>query len=127
MDFFFKHEYKAFIQYIPDVKQIKENKVNMVTAVGRDSDDAHYVQSTRALASKLCCKCIEFPGQHDVSFYMPQEFSTPLGVRWNRSMTGKTMNNKQNLPSDIHIKRMETRLEGSCCSKDLVLYILDVK
>jgi hypothetical protein len=60
-------------------------------------------------------------------FKCPQEFQTPLGVRWNRGMTGKTMNNKQNLPSDIHIKRVETRVEGSCCSKDLVLYILDVK
>ena len=78
MDFFFKHEYKAFIQYIPDVKRIKEKKVNMVTAVGRDSDGAHYVQSTRALASTLRCKCIDFPGQHDVSFYMPQEFSNAI-------------------------------------------------
>ena len=78
MDFFLKHEYKAFIQYIPDVKQFKENKVNMVTAVGRDSDDADFVQTTWALASKLRCKCIEFPGQHDVSFYMPQEFSNAI-------------------------------------------------
>ena len=75
MDFFFKHEYKAFIQYIPNVKRIRENKVNMVAAVGRDSNDAYYVQSTRALASKLHCECIEFPGQHDVSFYMPEEFA----------------------------------------------------
>ncbi|CAN5224409.1 hypothetical protein BH18THE2_BH18THE2_28830 [soil metagenome] len=75
MDFFFKHEYKAFIQYIPYVNRIRENKVHMVAAVGRDSNDAYYVQSTRALASKLHCECIEFPGQHDVSFYMPEEFA----------------------------------------------------
>jgi pimeloyl-ACP methyl ester carboxylesterase len=75
MDFFFKHEYKAFIQYIPNVKRIRENKVNVVTAVGRESNDAYYVQSTRILASKLHCECIEFPGQHDVSFYMPEEFA----------------------------------------------------
>jgi hypothetical protein len=74
MDFFFKHEYKAFIQYIPNVKRIRENKVNMVAAIGRDSDDAHYVQATRVLASRIHCKCIEFPGQHDVSFYMPKDF-----------------------------------------------------
>ena len=78
MDFFFRHEYKAFAQYIPDVKRIRENKVKMVTAVGRDSDDSQYVQSTRALASKLRCGCIEFPGQHDVSFYMPEEFARAL-------------------------------------------------
>ena len=67
MNFFFKHEYKTFIQYILDVNRIRENKVSMIAAVGRDSDDAHYIQSTKALASKLHCECIEFPGQHDVS------------------------------------------------------------
>ncbi|HEY3527226.1 MAG TPA: hypothetical protein VGK47_13590 [Nitrososphaeraceae archaeon] len=85
MDFFFKHEYKAFIQYIPNVKRIRENKVNMVAAIGRDSDDAHYVQSTRVLASRLHCKCIKFPGQHDVSFYIPQEFANSIRTtleRW---------------------------------------------
>lgn len=78
IDFFFRHEYKAFAQYIPHVKRIRENKVKIVTAVGRDSDDSQYVQSTRALASKLRCGCIEFPGQHDVSFYMPEEFARAL-------------------------------------------------
>ena len=47
----------------------------MVAAIGRDSDESQYMQSTRALASKLHCECIEFPGQHDVSFYMPEEFA----------------------------------------------------
>lgn len=78
MDFFFRHEYKAFTQYIPDVKRVRENKVNMITAVGRDSDDSQYVQTTRALTSRLRCKCIEFPGQHDVSFYMPREFANAV-------------------------------------------------
>jgi pimeloyl-ACP methyl ester carboxylesterase len=76
MDFFFRHEYKAFVQYLPNVKRIRENKVNVVTAIGRDSDDSQYVQATKALTSRLRCKCIKFPGQHDVSFYMPQEFAT---------------------------------------------------
>ena len=75
MDFFFRHEYKTIIQYIPDVKRIKENEVSMVAAIGRDSDESQYVQSTRALAAKLHCECIEFPGQHDVSFYVPEEFA----------------------------------------------------
>jgi pimeloyl-ACP methyl ester carboxylesterase len=90
MDFFFKHEYKAFTQYIPNVKRIRENKVNMVAAIGLDSDDAYYVQSTRVLASRLRCKCIEFPGQHDVSFYMPQEFADSIRstLEWGRGRKG---------------------------------------
>jgi hypothetical protein len=78
MDFFFRHEYRAFARYIPNMRRIRENKVDMVTAVGRDSDDSQYVQATRALISRLRCKCIEFPGQHDVSFYMPQEFANVI-------------------------------------------------
>ena len=58
MDFFFGHEYKAFTQYIPDVKRIRENKVNMITVVGRDSDNSQYVQATKALTPRLHCKCI---------------------------------------------------------------------
>jgi hypothetical protein len=50
----------------------------MKSAPVKEKDDAHYVQSTRALASTLRCKCIDFPGQHDVSFYMPQEFSNAI-------------------------------------------------
>jgi hypothetical protein len=49
----------------------------MVAVIGRDSDDAH-LQSTRVLASRLHCKCIEFSGQHDVSFYIPQEFANSI-------------------------------------------------
>jgi hypothetical protein len=50
----------------------------MVTATGRDSDDAYYVQATRALAAKLGCDNIEFPGHHDVSFWMPEEFANVI-------------------------------------------------
>jgi hypothetical protein len=87
MDFFFRHEYKAFAQYIPNVKRIKENNVDMITAVGRDNDDSQCVQATRALTSRLRCKCVEFPGQHDVSFSMPQEFANTTEntiERWRR-------------------------------------------
>ena len=33
-DLFSKHEHKAFIQYIPEVKRIKGNKINKVAAGG---------------------------------------------------------------------------------------------
>jgi hypothetical protein len=52
MDFFFKHKYKAFIQYIPDVNRIRENKVHMVATVGRDSNDAYYVRFDKGLGIK---------------------------------------------------------------------------
>ena len=78
VDFFFKHEFRAFFRYLPRIESIKKNNVHMVTAVGRDSDDAYYVQATRSLAAKLGCENVEFPGHHDVSFWMPEEFADAI-------------------------------------------------
>ena len=78
IDFFFKHEFRAFLGYQPNIENIRENNVHMVTAVGRDSDNAYYVQTTRALAAKLGCENIEFPGHHDLSFWMPKEFANAI-------------------------------------------------
>jgi pimeloyl-ACP methyl ester carboxylesterase len=78
VDFFFKHEFKAFYKYLPNIENIRNHNVKMVTATGRDSDDAYYVQATRALAAKLGCENIEFPGHHDVSFWMPEEFANAI-------------------------------------------------
>lgn len=75
VDFFFKHELRSFFGYTPNIKSIREHGVKMVTAIGRDSDDAYYVQATRTLARKLGCENVEFPGHHDVSFCMPKEFA----------------------------------------------------
>ena len=78
VDFFFKHEFRAFFRYLPNIERIRNNNVNMVTAVGRDSDDAYYVQTTRVLAAKLGCENVEFPGHHDISFWMPEEFANAI-------------------------------------------------
>jgi pimeloyl-ACP methyl ester carboxylesterase len=78
VDFFFKYEFKAFYKYLPDIDSIRNHNVKMVTATGGDSDDAYYVQATRALAAKLRCENVEFPGHHDVSFWMPEEFANTI-------------------------------------------------
>jgi pimeloyl-ACP methyl ester carboxylesterase len=77
-EFFFKHELKAFAGYLPDIESIRNNNISMVVAVGRDSDNAYYVQASNVLAVKLGCKNIEFPGHHDVSFWMPEEFANAI-------------------------------------------------
>ena len=78
VDFFFKHEFKSFINYIPDFKRLQENDVNIVAAVGIESDDAYYVKSTKEIASRLRCPLFNFPGQHVAFFYLPKEFSMAL-------------------------------------------------
>src|SRR5688572_2555306 len=76
--FFFDHEFRSFFGYLPNIEIIKKNSINMVTAVGRESDDAYYVQATRALTGKLGCDTIEFPGHHDLSLWMPKEFANAI-------------------------------------------------
>jgi pimeloyl-ACP methyl ester carboxylesterase len=78
VDFFFKHEFKAFYKYQPNIESIRNHNVKMVTGIGRDSDDAYYVQATRALADKIGCENVEFPGHHDLSFWMPEEFANAI-------------------------------------------------
>jgi pimeloyl-ACP methyl ester carboxylesterase len=76
--FFFEHEFRSFFGYLPNIEIIRNNNVHMVTAIGRDSDNAYYVQATRALAARLGCENIEFPGHHDLSFWMPKEFAKAI-------------------------------------------------
>jgi pimeloyl-ACP methyl ester carboxylesterase len=78
VDFFFEHEFRTFFGYLPNIEIIIKNNVHMVTAIGRDSDNAYYVQATRALAAKLGCENVEFPGHHDVSFWMPKDFANAI-------------------------------------------------
>jgi pimeloyl-ACP methyl ester carboxylesterase len=78
IDFFFKHEFKAFHEYQPNIESIRNLNVKMVAATGRDSDDAYYVQATKALAARVGCDNVEFPGHHDVSFWMPREFANAV-------------------------------------------------
>jgi pimeloyl-ACP methyl ester carboxylesterase len=78
VDFFFKHELRAFYKYLPNIESIRNHNVKMVTATGKDSNDAYYVLATRALTGKLECDNVEFPGHHDVSFWMPEEFANAI-------------------------------------------------
>ena len=68
----------AFFKYRPNIESIRNPNIKIVTAIGRDSDDAYYVQATKALAAKLGCENVEFPGHHDVSFWMPEEFANAI-------------------------------------------------
>jgi hypothetical protein len=47
IDFFFKHEIKAFYAYIPNVESTRNSRLKIVTAIGKDSDRAYNVQTTK--------------------------------------------------------------------------------
>ncbi len=84
VDFFFKREFRAFFGYLPKISTIRKNNVNIVTATGVDSIDAYYVRAARALAAQLGCNNVEFPGHHDVCFWMPKEFADAIQSTLNR-------------------------------------------
>jgi pimeloyl-ACP methyl ester carboxylesterase len=84
VDFFFKHELRGFFGYLPKTNSIRKSKVNIVTAIGADSIDAYYVQATKALTAELGCSHVEFPGHHDVCFWMPKEFANAIQSTLNR-------------------------------------------
>jgi pimeloyl-ACP methyl ester carboxylesterase len=86
VDFFFKHEFRHFYDYMPNIESLRNNGTSMVTATGKESDEAYYVQATKALAARLGCENTEFPGHHDVSFWMPEEFAaaTRRAIKQNR-------------------------------------------
>jgi pimeloyl-ACP methyl ester carboxylesterase len=90
VDFFFEHEFRAFFRYLPNIESIRKNNVQMVTAVGTDSDDAYYVQATRVLAAKLGCENVEFPGHHDVSFWKPREFANAIRQTLKRKLAASS-------------------------------------
>ena len=70
-----------------NIKSIRNNNVNMIIAVGRDSDNADHVQTARAPAAKLGCENVVFPGHHDVSYWMPEEFANAI---WHTLEAAKT-------------------------------------
>jgi pimeloyl-ACP methyl ester carboxylesterase len=78
ISFFFEHEFRSFYGYLPNIEVIRKNNVHLVTATGRDSENAYYVQATKALAARLGCENIEFPGHHDLSLWMPREFANAI-------------------------------------------------
>lgn len=78
VDYFFKYEFRAFYGYLPKISTIRNNKVGIVTATGIESNDAYYVRATRALAAELGCNHVDFPGHHDVCFWMPKIFASTI-------------------------------------------------
>jgi hypothetical protein len=61
MESLFEHEYNAFIQYMPNLERIRNHRIHIVVAVGQESGDAYFVQSTRVLAARHGYDYVDFP------------------------------------------------------------------
>jgi hypothetical protein len=61
--------------------QIRLRNVNIIRCQNyseANPNPTYYVQATRALAARLGCENIDFPGHHDLSFWMPREFANAI-------------------------------------------------
>lgn len=61
---FLAHEFPVINRFVPDLDALRRGGVPMVTAAGRASGNAFYVQTARELARQLPCPCIEVSGHH---------------------------------------------------------------
>lgn len=61
---FLAHEFRIINRFVPDLEALRRGGVPMVTAAGRASGNAFYVQTARELARQLPCPCVEVSGHH---------------------------------------------------------------
>jgi pimeloyl-ACP methyl ester carboxylesterase len=73
---FFNHELRGTTQYLPDVVALKAARV--VVGIGAASGRLLTDQTSRALASLLGSKPVEFPGDHGGFLDAPEEFADAL-------------------------------------------------
>ena len=72
------HEFLSISRYVPDLDRVRRGGVPVVTAVGRTSGDAFYVQTARAMAEQLGCACVEMSGNHVAFASQPGIFAAEL-------------------------------------------------
>lgn len=75
---FLAHEFQIINRFVPDMLALRRGGVPMVTAAGRDSGDAFYVQTARELARQLPCRYIEVSGHHLSYVTDPRTFASEL-------------------------------------------------
>jgi len=78
MEHFMAHEFLSISRYVPDLDRVRRGGVPVVTAVGRTSGDAFYVQTARAMAEQLGCACVEMSGNHVAFASQPGIFAAEL-------------------------------------------------
>jgi pimeloyl-ACP methyl ester carboxylesterase len=77
-DRFLAYEFHAINSFVPNIDALRQGSVPMVTAIGRASGDAFYVQTARELARQLPCPCIDVIGNHLAYAIEPVTFANEL-------------------------------------------------
>jgi pimeloyl-ACP methyl ester carboxylesterase len=79
-DILIKRELLPVTNYLPDVEQIKHNRVRIVMAAGKQSLQTRrfYAETAPILAQQLGCELVTFPGHHGSFLDMPDVWAATL-------------------------------------------------
>jgi pimeloyl-ACP methyl ester carboxylesterase len=78
--FFVRQELLPVTNYLPDVKAITKNGVQVFMAAGKRSLDKRrfYAETARVLSERLRCEMVTFPGHHGSFVDMPDQWAATL-------------------------------------------------
>ena len=63
-EFFARYEMRPVTKFVPNLAALRESKVPLVFAGGRESRSYYYCRAGEALAARLGVDFVEFPGHH---------------------------------------------------------------
>jgi acetyltransferase/esterase len=77
-EFMTTQEVRSFINYVPDLAKIVENRVPIALGVGADTYDQDAVRVSQVTAERLGVECVVFPGGHTAPAEIPVAFAAAL-------------------------------------------------
>lgn len=80
ISYLLKHELLPFVNYMPDIRKIKENGAKIIMSAGQMTLDKkkYYGRTAPILADLLNCEMLTFPGHHLSYFDLQQEWAETL-------------------------------------------------
>ena len=79
-EYFVKQELLPVTNYMPDIATIKDNRMKVFLAAGKNSLDKKrfYAQTAPILAKRMDCEMVIFPGHHVSYVDRPAEWTAVL-------------------------------------------------
>lgn len=77
-NYFWDREHIPFVSYPVDAGRLRDSRVPIVAASGRDSGDAYYARTSRTLTELIGCRYADFPSHHGGFLAEPAEFADAL-------------------------------------------------
>jgi pimeloyl-ACP methyl ester carboxylesterase len=77
-EYMMRFEVPSFIDYVPDLRRISQNRTKIVLSAGVETRGQYFHRTSEAIAERIGAEFVEFPGGHSGAFEVPREFSEKL-------------------------------------------------